>query len=147
MENNKKINIKNTHLTNTKFPAFLKSQPIDNLFVQSLISKMEIKKPINIFLPPTKNKKIPFQNIFIDNNLNLNYQNENDDIKINEYLNYLISKGIIIKQENSSSLNYIINESIRNTNININSNNNLNAVNYVNNNWNNNNVIEKINNI
>ena len=147
MENNKKINIKNTHLTNTKFPAFLKSQPIDNLFVQSLISKMEIKKQINIFLPPTKNKKITFQNIFIDNNLNLNYQNENDDIKINEYLNYLISKGIIIKQENSSSLNYIINESIRNTNININSNNNLNAVNYVNNNWNNNNVIEKINNI
>ena len=148
MENNRKVNIKNNHLFNNKFPTFLKSQPIDNLFVQSLTSKMEIKKQINIFLPPTKNKKLIFPNIIIDNNLNLNYQNENDII-INQYINYLICKGVI-KQENSSQ-NYIINESIKNTNTNINisSYNNLNTINYTNNNnnWNNNNTVEKINSI
>ena len=79
------------------------------------------------------------KNTFNDNNLNINYQNETDII-INQYINYLVNKGIIIKQENSSSQNYIINESIKDTNSNVNSNNI-----YIN--WNKNNVIEKINNI
>ena len=66
---------------------------------------------------------------------------------LNQLINYLISKGLLIKQNNSSQ-NYVINnESIINSNININSNKYLNAISNRNNNWNENNIIEKINNI
>ena len=45
--------------------------------------------------------------------MDINYQNENN-LKINQYINYLISQGIIIQQDNSSQ-NYILKE--MNTNL------------------------------
>ena len=120
MNKQKKTNTINSYLLNNKFRNILASQPIDNIFVQSSPKEMKFKKEINIFIAPAKIKTYNNQNIFIDKNFNINYKNDKNenDIIIKQYINFLISQGVI-RQEQSSD-NYIINDSKINTNININ---------------------------
>ena len=89
------------YLYNNKFPIFLRSQPLDNLFIKSLLPKLKRERAVLLSLPPTKKIKIKNQKIIIDNISSLNYIIKNDS-KINQYVNYLIDKGIIIQQKNSS---------------------------------------------
>ena len=89
------------YLYNNKFPIFLRSQPLDNLFIKSLLPKLKRERAVLLSLPPTKKIKIKNQKIIIDNIFILNYIIKNDS-KINQYVNYLIDKGIIIQQRNSS---------------------------------------------
>ena len=147
MDKQKKLNIINTYYINSKFKNLLSTQPIDNLYIQSSPFTMKIKKEINILIPSTKKKIVNNQNIYIDKNFNFNYKNENE-IKINKYINFLIKQGII-KQDKSSNNYYIINESEKNKNIDFNLEINNNISSNVNKkiNFNEYNVIEKVNSI
>ena len=121
MDIQKKENLNNNYLFNNKFKNLLRNQPIDNLFIKSNIP-LKIVKSINYHIISIKKRKLYSDKIMIDNKYSLNYQNKND-LKVYEYLNYLINKGIIIQQDNSSQ-KYILKESntIINSNTNIKSN-------------------------
>ena len=99
MDKNINNNNKTNYSYNTKFPNFFRSQPVDNIFVQSLSSNLKFQKCIYLNIPPTKKKKLNYTNIVIDDNLQLNYEIENNYI-INKYISYLIQRGIIIQHEN-----------------------------------------------
>ena len=114
---------KNNNIFNNKFKNLLANQPIDNLLIKSTFPSLKIVKAIKFNIYSIKKRKIYSPNIMIDNKYSLNYQNEND-LKINQYINFLISQGIIIQQDNSSQ-KYILKEDI-NRNININKKINVN---------------------
>ena len=117
MEKKIKNNPKTSFLYNNKFSFLLRSQqPIDNIFIQSILPLLKIQKEINLNFISKRKRKLNQDKIFIDSIFSLNYRSE-DDLLINQYLNYLINKGIIIQNKNVSQ-NYILN----NSNININKN-------------------------
>ena len=117
MEKKIKNNPKTSFLYNNKFSFLLRSQqPIDNIFIQSVLPLLKIQKEINLNFISKRKRKLNQDKIFIDSIFSLNYRSE-DDLLINQYLNYLINKGIIIQNEKVSQ-NYILN----NSNININKN-------------------------
>ena len=94
-------NLKSSYLYNSKFPIILKSQVIDNLFIQPFQPLLKRQRASFLSFPSTKKVKQKNKKIIIDNMLRLNYLKENDSL-VNEYINYLIMKGIIVQQEQSS---------------------------------------------
>ena len=94
-------NLKSSYLYNSKFPIILKSQVIDNLFIQPFQPLLKRQRASFLSFPSTKKVKQKNKKVIIDNMLRLNYLKENDSL-VNEYINYLIMKGIIVQQEQSS---------------------------------------------
>lgn len=106
MDKKIKKNLKNSYLYNNKFPIILKSQVIDNLFVQSVLPLLKKEKASFLSFPPTKKVKQKNKKIIIDNMIRFSYLKEND-ILVNEYINYLIMKGIIVQQDQASQ-NFVL---------------------------------------
>ena len=61
MDKNINNNNKTNYSYNTKFPNFFRSQPVDNIFVQSLSSNLKFQKCIYLNIPPTKKKNYIIQ--------------------------------------------------------------------------------------
>ena len=103
MDKNIINNLKSSYLYNSKFPIILKSQVIDNLFIHPFQPLLKRQKASFLSIPSTKKVKQKNKNkkIIIDNLLRLNYLKEKDTL-VDEYINYLIMKGIIVQQEQSS---------------------------------------------
>ena len=95
-------NFKNGYLYSSKFSNLYRSQVLDNLFIQPYKPLLKRQKASFLSFPATKKMK----NLIIDNMFRLNYLKENDTL-VDEYLNYLIMKGIIVQQEQSSQ-NFVL---------------------------------------
>jgi len=108
-------NLKNGFLYNSKFSNLYRSQVLDNLFIQSYKPLLKRQKASFLSFPATKKMKQKKRNIIIDDMIRLNYLKENDTL-IDEYLNYLIMKGIIVQQEQSSQNLVLFNKENKFTN-------------------------------
>jgi len=108
-------NFKYGYLYNSKFSNLYRSQVLDNLFIQSYKPLLKRQKASFLSFPATKKMKQKKRNIIIDDMIRLNYLKENDTL-IDEYLNYLIMKGIIVQQEQSSQNLVLFNKENKFTN-------------------------------